>query len=356
MSIWDWVEEYRWRAMFEGNDEQLAMSELASLEALVVMDADPDQMLSMLEQAQAMARQLNEPWWELFCEHWKLQALLFRKRDYRAALPAAVKATVETRKPAYAHFPQRICLHEDLINAYVGIDPLGNEAAIENALSYMTQEINPELECWHCLHSLRVEFQIGRGRWNEALAEGLRYLATSDGGEYYECDAYNLLCEIALALGDDEKLAGWAREGEKIARRSSRELMLANLLAWRVLAARRAGDEKAARKLYQAAVTQAERLASVPSRTYYQALSAYLETAGELEQALQVRRQELEAIGGKGQLIAEYVIRRDQCRLLAQLGRPFTAELAQARQAAQALKNPAPYLAELDGVAGQQDI
>src|SRR5262249_58918739 len=91
---------------------------------------NPDRTLTMLAEARTLAEQMGESWWVLFIDHWRLQALLNFKLDFRNVLDIAVGATLEARKPQYANFPQRICLHEDLISSYLGIDPFGHADAV----------------------------------------------------------------------------------------------------------------------------------------------------------------------------------------------------------------------------------
>lgn len=350
MSEWDWVINY-----YRGTPEQRSLLQLAE-EALDYLDTNPDHMLALLNRGQVLAEQLNEPWWALFYEHWKLQALIFRHGDLKTAQDLAVKATIEARKPIYAQLPQRICLHEDLINVYVGIDPNGYAAAIENALAYMAQEITPDLSCTYCHQGLRTGFLIKQKKWDEARTEGLRYLAMSDGNDHYLASALSQLCRIALAQQGWTNLADWAKEGEKVIQRSDTKKihLLAEFLAWQALASRQAGQVEAAERLYQAATLQASRLTFPPSRNYYHALSAYHEMGQDLSLALAVRQQELAGLMGKGKTFEEYECRRESCRLLAKMGQSLEPTLAEAQQVARQLKNPEQYLAELDRIANEK--
>ncbi len=350
MSIWDWIRSYQIRAMVNRNEAGLKLVKLV-VNALEFMDTDPDQMIGMLDEAEALAETLNEPWWKLTCAHWKLQALLFRKQDLTAALKLAVKATVEARKPIYEQFPQRLCLHEDLIKAYAGADPDGYAPVIKKAMVYMTEEVTPEMECWHCLHGLRGSFMRGQEKWAEALELELRYLSISDN-DHHQALAYSHLCEIAFEQDDWESLTKWAEAGEQSARQGERTYVLVELLMWQALAARNRTDEQNAQRFYQLALAQVSRLASIPDRTYYKALTAYHETGNDLPLALDLRRQELETLTGKGQTIAEYYCRREICRLLAKMGQPLAVEIANAQKAARQLKNPEKYLAALTKIKG----
>src|SRR5688572_24146096 len=121
MSVWNWVHEYAAEADARGDKVRSELYECLQI-AFHHGKIEPEQMLSALEEGRALARRLNEPWWELLFDHWRLQCYMNYLLDFRPALELAVRAALEARKPAYATLPQRICIHEDLIDAYLGVD------------------------------------------------------------------------------------------------------------------------------------------------------------------------------------------------------------------------------------------
>ena len=346
MSIWNWVSTYFDNALIEGDVERFRLVR-TTLGALEFMDSDPDQMIQRLAQARQMAEQLNEPWWQLFCDHWTLQAMIFRKRDFKGSLDGAVKAAVETRKPTFATFPQRACIHEDLINAYVGIDPEGYAAAIQSALDYMAQEITPDMECHHCLQSLRAEFCLARRDWDAAFKEGYRYLALSADEDHHLVSAYGHLCELAFHTGDWARLAEWAAAGEVVARRAEKDYSLGEMLLWRAVTARQKGEDAAALPLLREAINHQQRLASTPPRPFMTALATYHELGGAWDEAIRVREWEISLLEGKGEYISLARAQVERCRLLASVGRLTDGDKQRARDAAAKLKNPHPWLAQI---------
>jgi hypothetical protein len=311
-------------------------------------------MLGLLAEGRALAEQLREPWWVLFFDHWRLQALLHFKYDYRDVMDLAVQATLEARKPQYAQLPQRVCLHEDLIYAYVGTDPEGHADRISQALDYMQQHIGPDLDCRYCVQGCCAQFALQRGRLDEAQVASLKMLAMTDEersratADHYALDAYADLCAVAFERGDWGALREWATAGEETARRRDKQLELAKFLAWRALLERRAGNEDTARRLFRAATSRAARLKAVPGESYYDALCAYHEQGGESGAALTVRDQELKTLAGKGRLTHETRCRLKRCRLLAQMGLPLEDDLRAAREAAAKLRHPEQYFEEID--------
>ena len=250
MSVWDWIIAFNNEAEAKGDRDRLRLMQIHE-NASRFAKTDPDVMLGLLAEGKALAQQLDEPWWVLFFDHWRLQALLHFKYDYREVMDLAVQATLEVRKPQYAELPQRVCLHEDLIYAYVGTDPEGHAERIGQALDYMGRQVGPDLDCRFCVQGCRAQFALQRGRLDEAQAAALQMLAMTDAepsrstADHYALDAYADLCAVAFERGDWEALAEWAAAGEETARRRDKQLELAKFLAWRALLAaprRQRGD------------------------------------------------------------------------------------------------------------------
>ena len=359
MSLWDWIEEFAAEADASGDEQRLALWE-TQLRAFNHGKENPDAMLAVLEEGRALAQLLHEDWWVLHLDHWRLQALLHYKLDYRDVLDLAVQATLEARKPAYAQLPQRICLHEDLIYAYLGIDPLGNADAIRRALDYMHSEVTEDLDCRYCVQNCRTEFALLRGALEEAEQSARLTLAMADDdvhrstAEHHAAYAHCDLCEVAHRRQDWDALREASAEGEEVARRTEEHLKVAEFLLWQALMARRDGNEELARRRQRQALARARRVKSLPGTTYYNILCAFHELGGEPERALAVRNLELERLEGKGRLHEECRCRVKRCRLLAQMGRPLEDELTAARASARTLRDPAPHLAELDRIAAER--
>ncbi|HKZ69171.1 MAG TPA: hypothetical protein VJ020_03770, partial [Anaerolineales bacterium] len=270
--------------------------------------------------------------------------------DCETALELATRATVEARKPQYNQLPQRICLHEDLIGAYLYSDPAGYAAQLREALDYMEREIGPDYECRLCLKSKQASFAFCLDRIDEAFDLAQNFLAMSQQSAHHTASALTHLCEIAYRRQDFKSLSEWAAAGEVAAHKSGAKRPFVEFLAWQAAAARRKGDDKQAAIFYQSAVAQASQLGAILDTAYYDALIDYHESAGELEPALRLRERELNGLIGKGQTYAECQCRLKRLRLMARLGKPFTGELADAREAASRLRNPAPVLEQLDQI------
>lgn len=350
MSIWDWVRDSIRRAHAAGNPNPLRLYEMYQ-EAMSYHSKDPAQTTARLIQARDLAIELQEPWWAQFCEHWRLQTLLCDQRDYGQALDGAVHAAIETRKPPYAQFPQRICIQEDMIMAYMGIDPEGYGDHAEQALNYMQAEVSQEAECNQCINELRTEIAIRLNRLDVAEASALAALqqAKAKGDRMHSAIAFRHLCIVAFRRGDYGVIAGYAQEAVTDAYASSHNASILGGLMWQALAARKAGDERTASRTFRTAVARLKQTDALPGEDFYEALTALHEAVGAYDQALQTRQHELAKIEGKGQIAHECLCRLEICRLRRLLGQTadIEAELQTIEAVAALLKKPASVLAKV---------
>ncbi|MCL4396210.1 MAG: hypothetical protein M1482_15645 [Chloroflexi bacterium] len=134
------------------------------------------------------------------------------------------------------------------------------------------------------------------------------------------------------------------------ARKSKQQRVLIESLCWQALFARKMGDEDKAKRLYRVATASAARLGRKFSYAYYDSLCEYHELGEEPEHALRLRDQQLEQNVRGGSAHWECECRLKRCQLLARMGRPLDDELAQAREAARKLLDPAQFLAKLERI------
>jgi len=351
MSVWDWVGEFADDARAEDDLERLRLYELQQ-QAFLHGKTNPDLMLAALEEGRALAQQLGESWWVLLFDHWRLQCYRHYLLDYRPVAELAVRATLEARKSQYEGLPQRVCLHDDLVGAYLDVDPLGHAEAIEKALAFMQAEVQEDFECRYCLQNRRRTFALARGRLDEAEECSRVQLAMADDfalrdGAHHSVFAYEGLCEVALRRQDWGALREFASAGEALAREEQEQIPLATFLLLRALLARRDGDEQLAGSLMRLALGQRRRVQALPGVFYYDALCAYHEAGGHFDRALKVRTQQLAEMEGKGRVHDECECHIKRCRLLARMNKPLPEALRVAREAARKLRRPETYLEQL---------
>jgi hypothetical protein len=356
MSEWDWFHDYEMDARLRGDEARLRMATVHH-EAYDLREIDPHRALALYEEGHRLARTFKEPWWTLFYDHWRATALLFFLRDFSGVLDLAVRATLEARKPQYQQFPFRFSVQRNLISAYLGIDPAGYAGVVSEALAYLEGEISREGEDKYLLQGSKAEYAFERGDWETArrmCEQSLAWAAVEDDrgmAEHTSVFDYSMLCEVEWKVGDWTALAEHADVGEGLARRVGHTLELSEFLLWQALLARRAGDEARARRLCRRATGRVSRMRMPPDVFYHDALCAYYEANGDLERSLQARDEELALLRNKGRIAYEARVHVHRCRLLARLERLSGDEVTVARAAADRLRDPAPYHAELEEIA-----
>ncbi len=358
MTFEEWVTTFVQRARADNDVERLRMLRFET-EGYALRETDPDRALALFEEGRRRATALNEPWWAMYYDHSRTAALIHFRRDYSNVLELAVRAALEVRKPLFDQFPLRPSVFDDLIAAYLGIDPVGYAEEIRQAVASVeaTLEEGPS-GSRYLLSARRRRLAMELGQLDEAWSVTENELAMADAdpdktrARHFSVFVYDSRCEIGHIRGDWAALDLAAAAGEEVARQVGHQLELSEILLWQALSARRSGDEEKARRLYRTAAAKLGRLKMPPKQGGYDALAAYHETAGDLSAALSVRDQELRTVLGKGRLAYETRCRIIRCGLLARLGRPLDAELKAGREAAARLRNPGPQLEKLERIAG----
>jgi hypothetical protein len=356
MSVWAWISDFEAEARARGDAQRLRLVRFHR-EAYAHRHTDPDRMLALFDEGRRLALVLNEPWWVLFFDHWRVETLIYYKDDYREVIDLAVRATLEMRKPVHEQHPLRFAVWCNLVAAYLCVDPRGYAGQIREALDYLRQEVPAEGEERYLLLARRHWFAWELGRIDEARGLALEELALADGdpdrhlAAHHEVDTYKTLCRIAHRRGDWAGLGECAAAGEERARVLGYKYELALFLLWQALWLRHEGRDEEARRLCRQGTARMGRLGKPPDDSFYDALCAFHEQGGQAVAALRVRDRELAECQGKGQLAYEVECRLKRCRLLARLGQPLADEAAACRAAIARLRAPEWYLAELERVA-----
>lgn len=358
-SVWNWVQEQR----ANGTPEQ---QELAGrfADAMELHNVDNARCLAVLSECRALAERYNEPWWTMLCDHWRLQTMIFETRELDAAMDLAVRCAVETRKEKYRGFPQRVCLHEDLIHTYQKKDPIGYEAEIRDAIRYMENEVAEGAECRHCILGLRASLESELGNYQEAYATTMEAagLADSERSTHYLSGALTDLCSILhrgiAELSPDayQSIQGWSEGADQMIQQQERwggpkPRKRAEVAMWQALALLGLGQTEEAKRRFQSALSFAAQTDALPAEGFFQAAIAYHELAGEPEKALAVIERQAAALADKGEVWAETRAAWERCRLRHAMGTLAEEDVSRAMEMTGRFKQPGRALAVLTGGA-----
>jgi hypothetical protein len=354
----EWMGRFEAEAIRQGDEQRLSLARAVYLSD-ALRESCPRDALDVIEEARQLARQLREPWWELFYDDRRAGLLMKYLGHAREGLEQAVRNAVRLTDPRFAHFPWRFRVLDHLVVGYLHTDPAGYAEEIRAALDHLEEE-RPEVGPARYLVLARRRWLAGElGMFEEAsrLARAGLALAAADPdplpGQSHAVFCYSHLCHSAWRLGESN-LAELAVEGERLAQTTGHRLEQSEFQVWQALVARQAGDESKAQQKCQMARARVARLGMIPDHIYYDALCAFHLCADEVEAALGVRDAELATLSGWGRLAAETRCQLDRCRLLARLQRLRCVDLEATRAVLQKLRRPEPALAQLANLEAQR--
>lgn len=352
VSSWQWLWDFEREAYRNGDAARVRLASFRSAAYQVSHDA-PDEKLAINETGRELARQLGEPWWEMFYEHWCIEVLLFGKQQPKRALDRVVRAVFETSKPAFAAFPQRISLQMNLIAAYSKLDPIGYQSELRGVFAHIEAECaeSPDnrayyLQLWG--YFLEQIDDVG------AIDAAYDYLqaAEESGADHYVWDALSMICTALIRFDPEaarDQLRDLATLGEEIARREAQNGGVTAFLMWRALAARWDGQENEAQRFCRRAMTLQSRLPPPRNSALFGAVEFHL-AGGDLERALQICQTDVRILHAHELTFLLADARLRKCRLLLQLGRnsDFSREAKRVRRVAALLPSQGHWEARIE--------
>ena len=354
-SVWKWIHQQR----HSGSPEQQELARQFTA-ALDEHHVDNARSLARLVECRVLADRYNEPWWAMLCEHWRLQIMIHQTSEMDTALDLAVRCAVETRKEKYRGFPQRVCLHEDLIYTYKHKDPIGYETEVRDAIRYMENEASEDAECRGCIHGLKYSLEEDLGNYREAFGLAMDAAAFADSKNDDHHLSANLIdaCAIlyrgmaTLTDAQYQDILGWASSAEEMVKRrerwgSPRPEKRAHALFWQAFALRNSQQEDEAKRRFATAVSLLTQTDEIPSDGAIQAVVAYHEKAGEMEKALGAVEQQVKQLTGKGKSWSEAYWLWERCRLRSATGQLGETDLDQAMALTMRFKKPVQALTVL---------
>src|SRR5262249_41737228 len=150
---------------------------------------------------------------------------------------------LEVRKPLYNGSELHAGIHQDLVDAYIGIDPGGYADAVREALAYLQHELTLTGEDLYMVQGSMRDLALSLGRYDDAHAAAMRSLELANAdkdrhtAEHFSVFVYSGLCEVAYGRRDWDALRDWSSAGEEVVRRVGHQLELSEFLVWQALLA-----------------------------------------------------------------------------------------------------------------------
>jgi len=167
MNIWEWVEETTEELKRSG---QGRLAELIDALPTACCDGNHERVESLVPEALALARALEQPWLELFVRHWLLQSRVLHRHDVsRDTMTQAVSLVEFASRPETRECPQGVCAVQDLASAYGLIDGVGYAEQRLAVTAEALERIDPSWPCFDCISAERASALLDSRRHEEAL-------------------------------------------------------------------------------------------------------------------------------------------------------------------------------------------
>ena len=346
MSVWD--EYHRRIAVWQeaGDSERLEMPRMCE-EAFDFRETEPEHMFALFTRGRDVAKRLDEPWWVLFFESWRLSTLTSDLEDFERALPLAMELMVPFNSPAGQSHAMRTTALNDVLCTYVSRDPIGFEDELKRGFTYLDGQITqaPSSDRLILLHR-RTEYLCATEQWAQAYDLAHDRLAKidrwgdSEDQIWHEVWSVWQLCHICNALGNFDELAAHTEiVGERSDKNPHLRRTKADASIWKALLFRKAGYERNAARSFHAGLRLLKGLEACDTFCA-DPMAKYYEAGGDWREALGVRDRELASVAKKGMLHRACQVHLERCRLLAQIGQLTSADLVATRQCAEKLRRP----------------
>jgi hypothetical protein len=344
VSVEGWKQDFRKRAQLANDAARLRLVQLHE-SAWKMREKNPRQSLECCQQGAELARQLNEPCWEIFHENWIAGICLFFLRDTEAALDTATRLVAKASRERYAECCVRARAFTTLMAVHYFIDPVCYETEIRDMIEFIEREIPLDIDTHQRLQGFRMGLCQKLELYEQAEEAGLKYLQMSQGYPYREADAYKALAEITYLRRREDRALDYARLAEERARESIQDAAFAQV--WQAILHRRRGDEMEAQQLFKRGMAKLLPLSIGRDETYYNMLCRFYEAGKEYEKSLALRDEQIANIHETVGLASTFEAHHKRCLVLRQMHRLTPADVAALQKAAQRLRYPERHLPKL---------
>lgn len=167
MNIWAWVYDKQ-KQLRERGHVRLAtiIDELPT----AVCDMRHEQAEAMVPEGLALARDLEEPWVEIFLRHWLMQSRVLHRYQGRDNLEGCVALLEFSHRPGNRECPQSMCVVQDFANCYGVTDGPGYADERLSVTEEALGRINPAWPCFECISLEKAGALRDAGRPEDAIA------------------------------------------------------------------------------------------------------------------------------------------------------------------------------------------
>jgi tetratricopeptide (TPR) repeat protein len=169
LNIWAWVRDTKDR-LRRGDPQAQRLAELMHELPSAAVDEAHERVDGMVPEALALARDLDEPWVELFIRHWNLQSRVLHRRRAGDELREAVSLLDFSSGQKTRGCPQSVCAVQDLAVCYAIRDGPGYVPERLAVARETLERIDPGWACFDCICGEYFSALMDDGRAEDALA------------------------------------------------------------------------------------------------------------------------------------------------------------------------------------------
>ena len=318
--------------------------------AMEQRESDPDESIRLLTKVREDAIERNNFEWRLIADHWRTQVYINWKKDYNTASRLAVEAAVESRQPEYHEFREYICVQNDLLLVYKGIDPVGYADEIKEALDLTINMTTPDMACHFCLNRGLIDYHKYIGEDENAREQCAKFYAMTYQEPHYRIQAYEQMTEFAYDDKTWEDLLSLAQQGALLAGEEEDESSWIDLKSYEMIELYHLGRVDEAQKAHDLIQYRVSTLKMVQGYTYYSLMSAYHEAQGNFDSALSIIDDYLVTLKDTGRPYWQCKAQLERIRLQKLLGQDYETDVTEFKSLTAKLKAPAQFDARLAAI------
>lgn len=222
-----WYEDFSRDAWRSGNEQS---QQLAHLYRQIYRTNQEDQVSGLCEEGIKIARQLAQPFWELFFRVRRYQI----GHDYGDVTDELIQMSIDISQPALENCPYNVLVYRELLFAYSVSDPLGHADNILEGCAYVEQSMPVDEDTYIQLPEFRYRVYDSQRQWSLALESAQEYLARAQESQraFHIVIASMLLTQHHFELGLPHLAIESIGHAERVARQERQGSWLKTVMRW----------------------------------------------------------------------------------------------------------------------------
>lgn len=311
--------------------------------AMELRESDPDEALRRLNQVRDEAIDKQNDEWRLVAEHWRTQIYMNWKKDFITANRLAVETAVEARQEKYKQYQEYVCVHNDLLLVYKGIDPVGYSKEIKDAIDLTIGLTTPDMSCHFCMLRDIIAYHIHIGEEEIAREKNDQFFALTQNQPHYRLQSLDHFCYFMFNSQSWSDLRDITQAGTQLADELKDESAWIDFKCYEMIALFHLDMLEQAQNAHNIVQYRVGTLKMVQGYNYYYLTCIYQELQGNLSEAIRIIRDYIETLKDSGRPYWESKAQLELIRLLKKTDIAYQNEVDEFYKIASNLKNTTQF-------------